>query len=165
MAQTLEERKAKKKAYMRTYQQENAEQLRLKKKAYQIKHRLENPEETRTHSREYYAKHRAQYRRRVNERKREKIRKLNECKATLKCSMCGQSFPDFPSVIEFHHTGKDPKADTIGSLMGESPSSKRLRTELAKCIPYCANCHRRVHHLEEQKKKGVVIDAESLGRT
>jgi len=153
MAQTFEERKAKKKAYMRTYQQENAEQLKLKKKARYLKHRLENPEKIRKQSREYYAETRTEYIRRRTERKRKKFKKLNEYKATLKCSMCGQSFPEHPSVIEFHHTGKDPKADTIGNIMGENPSSKRLQAELAKCIPYCANCHRRVHHLEEQKKK------------
>jgi len=153
MAQTPEERKAKMKARHHKYYFEHAKELRLKHKAYEIKRRLENPEEIRKHSRENYARHRKQYVRRRTERKRGKIQTLNEYKATLKCTMCGQSFPDFPSVIEFHHTGKDPKEDTVGALMGENPSLKRLQTELSKCIALCANCHRRVHYLKDQKKE------------
>jgi len=144
------ERYAKNKEQMRArnrkYYQEHRRELRLKKNAYVAERRLENPEEVRRREREYYAKHRAQYLQTREKRRQEKILKLNEYKATLKCSMCGQSFPNHPAVMEFHHTGKDPKSETIGVIMRENPSSKRLQTELAKCIPLCANCHRRLHY-------------------
>jgi DNA-directed RNA polymerase subunit M/transcription elongation factor TFIIS len=149
------ENRDRERAANRKYYQEHRDELRRKMNASAVKRRLENPEDARRRGREYYAKNRIHYRQRVNERKRAKIRTLNEYKATLKCSTCGEAFPDHPSVIEFHHTGRDLKEDTIGALMGEGPSSERLRAELAKCIPLCANCHRRLHYFEAQKKRAA----------
>ena len=80
---------------------------------------------------------------------------LNDLKRTMKCSMCGQSFPDCPPIIDFHHSGRELKNGGVGLLTSTGYNQKRVLAEIAKCTPLCANCHRRVHLLERQKKKGV----------
>jgi len=88
---------------------------------------------------------------------------LNNIKMTKKCSMCGQSFPDCPKVLDFHHTGKDPKNRGVGRMTTRSMPEKLILAEIEKCVPLCANCHRRVHARRRQnKKKGSVPVSEPL---
>ena len=129
------------------------------RKQYSHDHYVKNIERSRAygriHSKQYYATHHKQVIDSMRIRKQERTEELNEYKRNLKCSMCGQSFPDCPAVIDFHHTGDDPKTDGIGQLMQRRVSRKRIQAEIAKCIPLCANCHRKMHYLEKQKSKGV----------
>jgi hypothetical protein len=140
-------------ARQRKYHLEHRDEMNLKRRAYLARRRQEDPEKVRMQERDYNHRHRVEYIRTRTARKRKKIQALNEYKSTLKCSICGQSFSDHPSVMEFHHTGKDPKAGTIGTIIGGNPSSRRLQAELAKCIPVCANCHRKLHYLKEPKNR------------
>jgi hypothetical protein len=138
----------------RKHAHEHLEETRPRRMAYQRKFRLENPDYSREQCRKYYVKHRAKEIERKTELGRKRWQKLNDMKANLQCSRCGQSFPDCPSVIEFHHTGRDPKEAKVSELMVKGASSKRLQAEVAKCVPLCANCHRILHDDEKQKKRG-----------
>ena len=150
-----EENKERVKARERKYAHQHLEESKPRRMAYQRRYRLENPDYNRDHCRNYYVEHRTQEIERKTELGLKRRRKLDDFKATLKCSKCGQSFPNCPSVIEFHHTGKDAKLARISELMVKGASSKRLQAEIAKCIPVCANCHRILHDDERQKKEGV----------
>jgi len=69
--------------------------------------------------------------------------------------MCGESFPECPSIIEFHHAGEGikPKGDEVSRLLKNNATQKRILEEIEKCTPLCATCHRRVHYSENEKER------------
>jgi len=78
-----------------------------------------------------------------------------DLKRTMKCAVCGQSFPDCPDIIDFHHIkGKDRGVNRIGSMVSGKKNKALILAEIEKCTPLCANCHRKVHYLARQRKKG-----------
>jgi hypothetical protein len=80
-------------------------------------------------------------------KKVEKVRKwVNEQRA-LGCEKCGES--RF-YVIDFHHIDPETKKYTLGNQAIFS-SWKATKEEVAKCIRLCANCHRELHYLEQNK--------------
>lgn len=84
---------------------------------------------------------------------REKTRTwLRAYKQTLSCADCGFSFAEYPEVCDFHHRDPDSKGydreHGIGRL-ARYGATKRLREEIAKCDPLCANCHR-IRHAKER---------------
>lgn len=78
-----------------------------------------------------------------NRRRREALKELDEYKKSLSCSECGFSFYEFPFCCDFHHVGDD-KAGEVRALIGKG--KKAMWREVAKCIPLCANCHRKKHY-------------------
>jgi acetylornithine/succinyldiaminopimelate/putrescine aminotransferase len=72
------------------------------------------------------------------------------------CVACGEMEP---ACIDAHHTDPKVKGFTLasGKTAGVAPGA--FAEELAKCVPLCANCHRKLH-------AGVIDDAGwSNGRT
>lgn len=58
------------------------------------------------------------------------------------CSGCGEV--SVPALLEFHH--RDAKEKEFGiSRDGMARSWDAIVGELAKCVMFCANCHREVH--------------------
>jgi len=79
---------------------------------------------------------------------RNKKRKwLEEYKKTLNCSNCGNN--NF-KVLEFHHVGTNKEIEIANSIAKHSID--KVKTEIAKCIVLCANCHREHHY---DKKTGI----------
>lgn len=76
-------------------------------------------------------------------------RKLIEEEFGLICSVCG--FSGHHSQIDFHHTDSTKKENNIGWLIWRSNFNK-IREELKKCIPICANCHRLLHWKENNEE-------------
>lgn len=72
-----------------------------------------------------------------------------EYKKKQKCNNCGD---DRWYVLDFHHI--ENKKHTI-SFLGKRGNMKKLKKELTKCVPLCANCHRELHYLEHN---GVLAD-------
>jgi predicted HNH restriction endonuclease len=62
------------------------------------------------------------------------------------CEKCGES--RF-YVIDFHH--KDPSSKTFTIGQTDRWTITQLKKEIKKCIRLCANCHREVHYLEQNK--------------
>lgn len=67
---------------------------------------------------------------------------VDEYKKGIKCSFCGMS--DY-RVIDFHHKGDEKKDFGISAGLAEKLGLERIKKEIDKCIPLCANCHRIVH--------------------
>ena len=63
------------------------------------------------------------------------VRKL---KAKLSCFVCGISNP---ILLDFHHIDPGMKSHNISALK----DSESIAAEAKKCLPVCANCHRKLH--------------------
>ena len=94
----------------------------------------------------------------LNKIARDRQRWYAQMKATQICSICGQSFPDCPSVMEFHHRGDSKKEGGISSMaIRTAIPLSQVQAEIDKCIVVCANCHRIVHDLDRHKKKKGLV--------
>jgi hypothetical protein len=71
---------------------------------------------------------------------------LRRYKCLLSCTNCGISFKEHPYVCDFHHTDPSTKEHRLTYIM--DCGIQRIKDEIRKCIPLCANCHR-IHHAEE----------------
>lgn len=76
----------------------------------------------------------------VSERRRQVKRKLVQ-EAGGCCALCG--YDGCMSALEFHHIDPAEKRFEL-SRRGVSRSLERARTEAAKCMLLCANCHAEV---------------------
>ena len=82
-------------------------------------------------------------------RKQEQKKKWFEFKCSLRCAYCGENHP---ATLDFHH--EDPsKKDREVSYFVKNYQYKRAMEEVKKCLVLCANCHRKVHFGEQQKRK------------
>ena len=62
-----------------------------------------------------------------------------------KCQICG--YNKCHASLDFHHL--DPNKKDINFYNFKSKFSKKLKTELDKCILLCSNCHRELHYNEK----------------
>ena len=76
-----------------------------------------------------------------------KIRKwFKDLKNKSACEICGESHP---SCLEFHHLKK--KDNIISKMVASGYAIDTIQKEMAKCQIVCANCHRKIHYLDEKK--------------
>ena len=67
-----------------------------------------------------------------------------------KCQICGESDETHP-IFELHHTHPERKTYDVSRIMHHSWS--KVQEELDKgMILVCANCHKRVHHIERKRR-------------
>jgi hypothetical protein len=76
----------------------------------------------------------------INWKKKKKI-ELVQYKGE-KCEKCGYS--KCIEALEFHHIDPTQKDFNVSS---HSYSSKRMTSEVDKCLLLCSNCHREIHFL------------------
>lgn len=81
----------------------------------------------------------SQHRRRAHKDK--VIQWFKAYKATLVCSECGM---DDPVCIDFHHINPDTKLFTVSKMAYAGFSIESVQSEINKCRPLCANCHRKL---------------------
>jgi hypothetical protein len=65
-----------------------------------------------------------------------------ELKAELRCRDCGI---DHPGCLVFHHVVPTTKEIVLADAVRRGWSQARIRSEMAKCIVLCANCHAKLH--------------------
>jgi transposase len=73
----------------------------------------------------------------VTERRR-RVKELLVAEAGGRCAICG--FDAYAGALQFHHRNPAAKAFEV-SRQGVTRSLARLRSEAAKCVLLCANCH------------------------
>lgn len=93
--------------------------------------------------REHYEKNKKKYIDKASVWKKDFVKWWKEYKRTFTCGKCGENHP---ACIDFHHTS-DNKENNVSQLVAKS-SKEILMKEIAKCIPICANCHRKLHWKE-----------------
>ena len=65
-----------------------------------------------------------------------------------KCEICG--YNKCIEALEFHHLNPKEKDFTLSS--SNVLSFDKMKEEADKCILVCANCHREIHHKENEEK-------------
>ncbi len=87
-------------------------------------------------------------------------KRVSECHAIIRawkqhgCCVCGESAL---CCIDAHHKNQKEKDHNIGVLVYGAKALAVIPKELAKCIPICANCHRKYHAGEDQKVVAAVV--------
>ena len=119
-----------------------------------------NPEKEKERWHKYYLEHKQQVIERTKkwaEDNREKRREISKemrerrykeflkLKESLSCIICGESDP---ACLGFHHLNNSQKEYQISDLV---MSKEKMREELKKCVPVCANCHRKIHYYGADK--------------
>lgn len=90
--------------------------------------------------RQHYLKNREKYILKASKWRKEFKTWWKNYKKNFKCSDCPE---DHPACIDFHHVKSD-KIENISTLVVEC-NREKLLAEIDKCIPLCANCHRKRH--------------------
>lgn len=67
----------------------------------------------------------------------------------LGCQVCGER--DF-SCIDLHHNNPDGKEADVSKMISNKWSYSKIKQEMVKCVPLCANCHRKFHKGRLQTK-------------
>ena len=75
-------------------------------------------------------------------------------------AVCQECDEDDPCCIDWHHTDPTIKENTVSRFM-HTGQFRKMVAEIAKCIPLCANCHRK-HHCK-QKSAPRRFDTASSG--
>jgi hypothetical protein len=142
----------------RTGDSEKAKACRERKNAHQRAYRSGDSEEAKAFREREKVRKRKYFLEKhdhVETLRKNKIAWFYDLKRTMKCAVCGQSFPDCPDIIDFHHIkGKESGKDRIGSMVTGKAPKARILAEIEKCTPLCSNCHRKVHYLIKQRRKG-----------
>lgn len=58
---------------------------------------------------------------------------------------CSKCLEKDPVCIDAHHLDPTEKDFTLADARGRKLSPTKVKEELEKCIPVCANCHRKIH--------------------
>lgn len=99
--------------------------------------------------REHYRNNKEYYKKKGRKSNDKCIRKFIKYKESLFCTDCKLSFRDKHSLCDFHHLDPNNKDFNISQIR----NSRNIQTELSKCIPLCANCHRLRHQIEDSLAK------------
>ena len=97
----------------------------------------------------WYRKHRERRIREISARQKRIKEWFQEYKRTFACSHCGESDP---LCLDFHHVVPSSKEGDMSSLIRRGFSKESIEREIAKCVPLCANCHKKEHF---EKKNGT----------
>ncbi len=90
---------------------------------------------------EYRTKHRQYVKNRDKRIRQEQAIVVAEFKKNG-CNQCGEKES---CCLDAHHLDSESKDFTIAKAGSMKISIPRLRSELAKCVCLCSNCHRKVH--------------------
>ena len=64
-----------------------------------------------------------------------------------KCSVCG--YDKNLSALEFHHKNPGEKDFQLDSRHLSNTNVEKIMKEVEKCVLLCSNCHREIHHPEQ----------------
>ena len=103
---------------------------------------------SKAYNKEWYEKTKEKRLKQIYARKKKNKLWYKAYKENLSCTVCG--FDKEPKAIDFHHVNGSTKEITPSRMIRQGYSIERMKTELAKCIPLCANCHR-VFHLSTRR--------------
>lgn len=115
-----------------------------------IKSKAERKKYNTAHHRSYYKKniiYREKQKNWVKNRKEGIIDWFKDYKKGLSCIVCGENHP---ACIDFHHKDKKTKDRPVCILVQCGVGKERIIKEIEKCDVLCANCHRKIHYLDNQ---------------
>lgn len=92
--------------------------------------------------RRWYKNNKEKVKKWVRDREKINAKWIQNYKKKLSCA-CGESDS---RCIDFHHLDPKNKLFTIGGAANRGKSLSLIKEEIKKCIPLCANCHRKITH-------------------
>lgn len=92
----------------------------------------------------HYQNNKEYYKNKSKKSRSKYVDRYKRYKMALSCTDCGLSFKNEPYLCDFHHTDPSNKEGELSQL-----PSKKFLEEVKKCIPLCANCHRRRHNKQD----------------
>lgn len=95
------------------------------------------------YSRDWYYKNKNKVYKYVKKDKDRNKKWYKDYKESLSCNNCGFSHP---AAIYLHHKVRATKKITPSKMLSSGWSINRMKKELEKCEPLCANCHRIEHY-------------------
>lgn len=84
----------------------------------------------------------------VKRNKEQKLKNIEFVLLLLKSKCCEDCGESNPIVLEFHHLSD--KLYNVSTLIGNSWSHNKIKTEIEKCKVLCSNCHK----IETSKQQG-----------
>lgn len=102
-----------------------------------------DPEKNRECKRLWYYRNREKEIKRSQKRREELTAWFKNLKKKYKCVSCGENHP---ACVEFHHKYSNEKESIISDMPNQGYSREKIKNEIKKCIPLCANCHRKIHY-------------------
>lgn len=108
-------------------------------------YRIRNKEVSKRNSHTHYLNHKEEYLARARKAYLKRIELIRELKNGVKCSRCPESHP---ACIDWHHIDPNEKEIAVSQAIRLGWSIERIKAEIAKCVPLCANCHRKEHWQE-----------------
>jgi len=82
---------------------------------------------------------------------------IRDWKVEAKCKLCGSE-----KDIQFHHKNPKKKEYNICSLVRLGATSEQVKQEMAKCVPLCNVCHKRVHKHPDSYPELIVRKEENV---
>ena len=79
--------------------------------------------------------------------RRRRVEWLEDYKRERGCVRCGETHP---ACLQFHHRDPKQKLLELSLAIRKYWSMKRILEEIEKCDLLCANCHAKLHSLEER---------------
>lgn len=98
------------------------------------------------HTKSHYQRNKQYYKNKAEKRDKEFRQWYIELKKKYKCADCVENHP---ACIDFHHLDKQTKLGTVSQLASAGHPKEVILEEIEKCIPLCANCHRKRHCHED----------------
>jgi len=124
-----------------------SEEVKKRNREYAKKRRSENPE---------LAKKAKESLKAWREMRQAEAREIARKWRSQGCCVCGESNP---CCIDAHHKDQREKSVNIATLVNMGLKPEVVVLELNKCIPICANCHRKYH---DNSDKVVVEKVEAV---
>lgn len=91
----------------------------------------------------------AKHKKKKQQRRIELSSWLKDYKLHLVCLHCMENHP---ACLDFHHLDASQKEGTIGNMISEGYSIRRIQNEISKCIILCKNCHAKEHFRLKSKQ-------------
>ncbi len=139
---TKEERKESRKAYHQAYYLANREQRKVSAHARYVALTEEEREVKRVYGRAWHKVNREKILISIKKRRARNNASIEGYLVDKGCIVCGESRR---FCLDFHHVDPSAKWDSISNLVSQDSSIAKLEAEVAKCVVFCANCHRGYH--------------------
>lgn len=111
------------------------------------------------YARRYYQANKKHCLQRTKRNTQRLIQEYKEWKGTLECAICDEKDP---ICIDLHHLDSSEKEINISTIGCRDGLTNFLKKEIEKCIPVCANCHRKIHKYNLENFDDVAELAKAL---
>ena len=77
-------------------------------------------------------------------------------RSKVRCPLCGETNPD---IMSFHHKKPVDKVANVPQMPYSKSSVEDIKTEIAKCVCLCFNCHHRIHQKDMEDVMELIADS------